>query len=179
MAEITWTGTVSDDFNTADNWNPQSVPGMADDAVIGITAAVATFATDMVNSLAMVATASLSINGGEFIILDGSGATGLAGTIDVNNATALSLTGVFTNSGTVNVAATTSTADIIVGTAGATLQGGGQLLLSNNTNNFNNILGTSTTSTLTNVDNMIAGAGHIGGGELTLINETKGVIDAD
>jgi len=91
MADITWTGTVNDDFNTADNWNPQSVPGMAHDAVIGTDtggtpAAVTTSASDTINSLAMVATASLSINGGEFTILDGSGTTGLAGTIDVNNA---------------------------------------------------------------------------------------------
>ena len=62
---------------------------------------------------------------------------------------------------------------------GATLQGGGQLVLSDSAANF--IVGTISTTTLTNVDNTISGAGQIGlgDGNLTLVNEAHGTIDAD
>ena len=45
---------------------------------------------------------------------------------------------------------------------GITLQGGGQLTLSDNA--WNVILGTDPSVTLTNVDNTISGAGQIGEG---------------
>jgi hypothetical protein len=62
---------------------------------------------------------------------------------------------------------------------GLTLQGGGQLVLSDSPANV--IVGTTSTTTLTNVDNTISGAGQIGlgDGNLTLVNEAHGTIDAN
>jgi hypothetical protein len=65
MAEITWSGAVTEGFNTAGNRSSDTVPGMADDAAIGTNMAgtpamVTTSASDTMNSLSMVATASLS-----------------------------------------------------------------------------------------------------------------------
>jgi hypothetical protein len=57
---------------------------------------------------------------------------------------------------------------------GITLDGGGQVLLSDNAENI--ISGTAPDVTLTNVDNTISGAGQLGAGHLTLVNE--GTIDA-
>jgi hypothetical protein len=62
---------------------------------------------------------------------------------------------------------------------GLTLQGGGQLVLSDSPANI--IVGTTSTTTLTNVDNTISGAGQIGlgDGNLTLVNEAHGTVDAN
>jgi hypothetical protein len=49
------------------------------------------------------------------------------------------------------------------------------VLLSDSSQNF--ISGTDPSVTLTNIDNTISGAGHLGNGQLTLINE--GTIDAN
>ena len=59
---------------------------------------------------------------------------------------------------------------------GITLQGGGQVTLSDDTNNV--IAGTSASIILTNVDNTISGAGQLGSGQLTLINQVDGKIIA-
>ena len=52
---------------------------------------------------------------------------------------------------------------------GVTFEGGGQIILSDSGDNV--ISGTVTDVTLTNVDNTISGAGQIGAGQMTLINE--------
>jgi hypothetical protein len=57
---------------------------------------------------------------------------------------------------------------------GVTLQGGGQIILSDNAANF--ISGTGPDVTLTNVDNTISGAGQLGDGMLSLDN--RGTIVA-
>ena len=56
------------------------------------------------------------------------------------------------------------------------MTGGGQIIL----NDFsgNTITGSGATATLTNVNNTISGGGQLGNGSLTLINGSKGVIDA-
>ncbi|MGE7956627.1 Ig-like domain-containing protein, partial [Pseudomonas sp. NPDC089530] len=51
---------------------------------------------------------------------------------------------------------------------GATLTGGGQVLLSDNAHNM--IFGGSADTVLTNVDNRISGAGQLGGGQMALVN---------
>jgi hypothetical protein len=60
---------------------------------------------------------------------------------------------------------------------GATLEGGGKVVMSGDAT----ITGTGPSDVLTNVDNTISGSGHIGVGDgnLTLVNEAHGVIDAD
>ena len=59
-----------------------------------------------------------------------------------------------------------------------TLQGGGNVVMSNNASN--QIFGNSRAFHLTNVDNTIAGAGVIGGAaNMILVNQAKGVINAN
>jgi hypothetical protein len=52
---------------------------------------------------------------------------------------------------------------------GITLEGHGQVILSDSSENF--IFGTVSDVTLTNVDNTISGAGHLGSGIMVLVNE--------
>ena len=67
-----------------------------------------------------------------------------------------------------------STPDLQLIQTGATLHGGGQVVLSDSDANV--ITGTSASVTLNNEDNTISGAGHLGNGELSLTN--SGTIDA-
>jgi hypothetical protein len=78
--------------------------------------------------------------------------------------------GSFTNAGT--IALDGVGASLILDEASA-LTGGGTVQLNGE------IKGTTRSVVLTNVDNTMAGAGLLGGGALTLINEAAGVIDAD
>ncbi len=82
--------------------------------------------------------------------------------------------GVITNAGTIALNSTGDETDLQLIEHGITLQGGGQVVLSDNSANA--ISGTASDVTLTNVDNTISGAGQLGAGQLTLVNE--GTIDA-
>lgn len=84
--------------------------------------------------------------------------------------------GAITNSGSIRLSDQTTGAIMKVD-VGVSLSGGGTVTL---TDNFQNgIQGAgSADSALYNVDNTIAGAGTLGGGRLSLVNEAKGVIDA-
>jgi len=101
------------------------------------------------------------------------------------------LEGVINNEGTIEVNAGTSGdsfVDLYLGAVAAasnvTLEGGGSIILGDN--NFNSIESSYGAETLTNVDNIISGAGGIFEGNtfgtslapLTLINDLHGVIDA-
>jgi len=86
----------------------------------------------------------------------------------------LPLSGIVNNSGTIELDSTGGQTDLQLIQTGLTLEGGGQILLSDDDMNF--ITGTSPGVTLDNVNNSISGAGQIGGGELNLIN--SGTIDA-
>ena len=86
----------------------------------------------------------------------------------------LDITGTINNTGTIALNATGNGADLAVVTS-ATLTGSGKVTLSNNAGNL--IGSNGAPATLTNVNNTIAGAGTIGDGNLTLINQ--GVIDAN
>ena len=59
-----------------------------------------------------------------------------------------------------------------------TLQGGGQVAMSNSA--LNQIFASAASNTLVNVDNTVSGAGTIGGGtNMVLVNQTKGIINAN
>ena len=96
------------------------------------------------------------------------------GFITVANSAAVNLLGTIKNDGTINLNSTGDATSLLVN---ATLSGGGNLTLSNNENNF--ILAAGGPSVPTNVNNVISGAGQIGGQHFTLINESKGVIEGD
>lgn len=95
--------------------------------------------------------------------------------VEVPNATNLTLLGVVSNSGTVQLQAGGNFTDLIIGTGGATLIGGGTIELSNSANN--RIYGVSGATTLINVDTTIRGSGQLGVNQLTLTN--TGTIEAN
>ena len=98
-----------------------------------------------------------------------------SGTLTSQNGT-IRVGGQVSNTGTIALASTGSTTDLRILPTGVALSGGGKILL---TGAKDRILGFSGGSTLTNVDNTIAGTAIFGAANLlTLVNETKGTIDA-
>jgi hypothetical protein len=92
----------------------------------------------------------------------------------ISDGAMLPLSGTIDNTGTIQLGSSGAETDLQLIEHGITLTGGGQVVLSDSVENT--ILGTSADVTLTNVDNTISGAGQIGAGQLTLINE--GTINA-
>lgn len=78
------------------------------------------------------------------------------------------LSGVVENTGTIALDSTGAGTEIQIVQHGITLEGGGSLRLSDSSANVVN--GTSSAVVFTNVDNTISGAGHLGEGQLTLVN---------
>src|SRR5262249_51859032 len=98
-----------------------------------------------------------------------------AGTMTIGSGAMLPLSGTIDNSGTIALNSDGASTELELIRYGITLQGGGHVILSDNCGNL--ITGTAADVDLTNVDNTISGAGAIGGGQLTLINQ--GTIIAD
>jgi hypothetical protein len=84
------------------------------------------------------------------------------------------LSGTINNTGTIALNSTGDETDLQLIEHGVTLEGGGQIILSDSDQNV--ISGTSSGVMLDNEDNTISGAGQLGNGELTLTN--AGTINA-
>jgi hypothetical protein len=130
---------------------------------------------------------NIDVVGNNGALLDGSsdGTLSNEGTVVIENGASLSLKGVINNAGSINLdggATATSIIPIDTGTSAATvtLEGGGQLNLSDSSLNSLDLEGlTPPKITLNNVHNTISGAGTIGAsGALTLNNEALGIINA-
>jgi len=111
-----------------------------------------------------------------------AGHPNIEGSLSVGDAASLTLEGAINNTGAISLAGGTipggnAQTRLIIGPSGATLGGGGSVLLNNTT--LDVVFGSSFAVSLTNVDNTISGAGQLGGGRLGLFNEAAGVIDAD
>jgi Ca2+-binding RTX toxin-like protein len=134
--------------------------------------------------------ALVSIGDGQTITLKGVDAAGLSeanfqfdvdpvttntGTISIADGAIMPFGGSIHNSGTIELASTGSETDLEILFRGATLTGGGQVLLSDSAQNV--IFGGSADTVLTNVDNHISGAGQLGAGQMVLVN--AGLIQAD
>ena len=91
-----------------------------------------------------------------------------AGTMVVSDGAMLPLSGIVNNTGTIALNSAGAETELELIQHGITLQGGGQLTLSDSGGNV--IFGTDPSVTLTNVDNTISGAGQLGGGQMTLVN---------
>ena len=87
----------------------------------------------------------------------------------ISDGAILPLSGIIDNTGTIELNSTGSGTDLELIEHGITLQGHGQVVLSDSADNF--IFGTVSDVTLTNVDNTISGAGHLGDGIMVLVNE--------
>jgi hypothetical protein len=118
-------------------------------------------------------------------VLNGiSSAVTVAGTIHIEPGDALDLQGTIDNTGVIVVASdkTGPATRLVIGSDGlgigdVFLIGAGRVSLSDNS--FNQVSGAASSMTLTNVDNKILGAGDLGGGVMTLVNDAKGVINGD
>lgn len=111
-------------------------------------------------------------------VLDGRTETiNILGAVTIAAGSNLTIEGAFNNTGKIVVSSTLlhpDLTDLIVGANGATLSGGGEVVMTQRIEN--RIYGVSGTATLTNVDNRITGGGLLGNGVLTLVNEAAGVI---
>ena len=140
--------------------------------------AVTTSGTDHASMLTVTA------NGGT---LDGSAGpvTLLSGAqVVVGAGDALTVAGTLVNHGTVSLLGSgySNTAASLLLAGSVALTGGGTIALADPTGYFSRntqvITGTSAAGTLDNVDNLIIGYGQLGAGQLTLVNEAQGTIEA-
>jgi hypothetical protein len=102
-----------------------------------------------------------------------------AGIMAISDGAILPLSGIIENTGTIELNSTGDMTELQITGDGITLEGHGQVIMSDS--DMNLIAGTSSTTVLTNVDNTISGAGQIGTGDgnLTLVNDAGGTIDAN
>ncbi|MGF6455313.1 beta strand repeat-containing protein [Pseudomonas frederiksbergensis] len=127
--------------------------------------------------------ALVSISSGQTVTLKGVDAADLSeanfqfdvdpvmsntGTLTIADGAIMPFGGSIHNSGTIELGSTGSETELEILFRGATLTGGGQVLLSDSAQNV--IFGGSADTVLTNVDNRISGAGQLGAGQLVLVN---------
>ncbi|MEJ7929559.1 VCBS domain-containing protein [Ramlibacter sp. AN1015] len=91
------------------------------------------------------------------------------GTMTLGTGSMLPFSGVVNNTGTISLESEGAYTLLQMMQQGVTLQGGGEVTLSDSDGNV--IAGSVAEVTLTNIDNTISGAGRIGDGQLTLINQ--------
>ncbi len=133
--------------------------------------------------------AVITLGSGETIIVAGVDAASLSaanflfnqepvtnnpGTMTIADGAMMPMGGTIDNGGTIALASTGGGTELEIQARGVTLQGGGQLALSDNSQDL--VTGGGQITLLSNVDNTISGAGQIGGGQLALANNA--VIDA-
>ena len=151
----TWTGgggSGNIKWSDAGNWNSGAITS-GENILINLTTA----ATD-VDTNFTIGTLTLSHAGDSATILNG---------------VQLAVGGNISNAGTITLGSSGNVTELLLD-ANATLNGGGTVVMSNNANNY--IFGAASTDTLTNQET-ISGAGHIGNGQLTLVN--SGTINSN
>ncbi|WP_168878864.1 S-layer family protein [Rhizobium sp. P28RR-XV] len=123
-------------------------------------------------TLAGVSAASLTAN--DFLFNEAV-VTHNTGDMVVADGALMPFSGTLDNTGSIHLASTGSETAFEIVQHGLTLTGGGTVALSDDASNI--IFGSGGNVTLTNVDNIISGAGQLGNGHLTLVNQ--GTIIAD
>ena len=178
----TWVGPVGGDFETSANWNPTFAnikqTDYYGDATIG-QSTTANFAGQLPADLASLSLGTGSVVNlakGKFTI-DGTSIDSINnGTIAVNGAADLVVSGSVKNVGAITVGFATGPGGVLapVITADGLMQlyGGGHVILSDATTNH--WMGTGTNPLLWNLDNTISGAGTI---DLPMLNQ--GVMNAN
>ncbi len=154
----TWTGPASGGlWNQAADWSA-GVPTTSTNVCID-------------NGNAQKSAVTLNIAGAEAANLTIDGGDSLS----FNNGVSLTINGsTLSNAGSLSLGSSGNVTELIIAAPNVTLSGGGTVTLSNNPNNY--IFGATSTDTLTNKET-IQGAGHIGNGQLTLVN--SGIINAN
>jgi hypothetical protein len=119
-------------------------------------------------SITLYGVAATSLSASNFVF-DQTPITNNTGTMTIGDGAMLPLSGVINNTGTIALDSTGNDTHLELIQYGITLQGRGQVILSDSDGNV--ISGTIPSVTLTNVDNTISGAGQLGAGEMTLVND--------
>ena len=119
-------------------------------------------------SITFYGVASTSLSASNFVF-NQEPVTDNAGAITIGDGAVLPLSGIIDNTGTIALDRLERRTKLQLIQNGITLEGGGQVILSDSSENF--IAGTIPSVTLTNVDNTISGAGQLGAGQMTLVNE--------
>jgi hypothetical protein len=154
---LAWQAAINGAFQTAAKWTYGLAPGPRNDAILAADGGAA-YTVTLANS-ASVASAQIAANA----------------TLVLSNEAKLAVAANLANAGRLELAAAAEPTELIV--SAMTLSGSGMLLLGDAAANA--IVGTSTSATLTNVSNLIAGAGTIGLGRLELVNEAGGRIESN
>ncbi|MBR1179847.1 VCBS domain-containing protein, partial [Bradyrhizobium sp. KB893862 SZCCT0404] len=102
-------------------------------------------------------------------VFDRTPVTENSGTMAISDGAMLPLSGDINNTGIIELNSSGDVTNLQLIQHGITLEGGGAVVLSDSTGNV--IEGTAADVTLTNVDNIISGAGHLGNGFMALINQ--------
>jgi hypothetical protein len=97
------------------------------------------------------------------------------GILAISDGALMPVSGIVDNTGVIQLNSAGNETDLEIIQHGVTLQGGGHVVLSDDS--LNTIYGSTSDTLLHNVDNTVSGAGNIGAGSLTLIND--GTIVAD
>ena len=100
-----------------------------------------------------------------------------ANTMTIGNGAMLPLSGIINNAGVIELGSNGNETLLQVIQHGITLEGGGQVILSDSDQNV--ISGTLSDVSLHNIDNTISGAGQLGFGQMTLINEGTIIATGD
>jgi len=167
-----WNTSADGTFETPSNWTPTDVPGEGDLAFITATGSpyTVTTSTDVtVTGVSLSADATLDVTNSKTLTAVEGTATGAnLGVIQIEASSRFIFGGVLNNQNTITSAAGALTDFFVLGDT--TLKGGGKFFLSDNANNT--LRGFDT---LTNVDNLIEGAGRI---TTDIVNQTLGTIEA-
>ncbi|QXH59761.1 VCBS domain-containing protein [Pseudomonas azerbaijanorientalis] len=125
--------------------------------------------------LSISADQTITINGvdaaalsGANLLFDVDPVTTNTGTLTIADGAIMPFGGSIDNSGIIALGSTGSEAELEILFRGATLTGGGQVVLSDSAHNV--IFGGSADTVLTNADNTISGAGQLGAGQMMLVN---------
>ena len=160
--KIFWKNAISDNFSNAVDWSTGNVPGNAAIAMLTVAGSyvVTADSNHTVLGLATGTNTTLNITGDStFTVTEGTPIGANRGLIPVADGSTLQVGGLFNNTSEIGLGANGHATTLAITAAGATLQGGGTVLM---TDDFHNqIVGStlSAISTLTNVDNTISGAG--------------------
>ena len=138
----------------------------------------ATGSAVVLNNGVTVTGGTLTGSGTGIVYGDGATLVGLtiAGNFQVQNNNITNIQGTINNTGTITLASTTTYTELNVAPSGATLSGGGTVVMGRGAQ-YSYIQAQSGTPTFTNSNNTIEGTGQIGNGNLALVN--NGTINAN
>jgi hypothetical protein len=178
LRAIHWLSATSGAFQIGANWAGGSVPGPSNDAILdaadGASYIVTASTTQTVAGLRVAANARLVLSAA-MTITDGTDGGIAAGVISLADGGRLTIGGVVDETAWIGLSAPTGVSEMVV-IGATTLTGGGDIYMGDKTASA--IVGASESAVLTNLD-LIAGAGTIGGGGLTVINGAAGRIRSD